>query len=92
MLLLLLLLVVVAITITGSNEAPVEDVVDEAPSIEVLLASADALEKYRLPVLARLRDVQWAGLDPAQMALAYVNSRPFVTCTVIGATTMAMAM
>ena len=29
-----------------------------------------------------------AGLDPAQMALAFVTSRPFVTCNVIGATTM----
>lgn len=29
------------------------------------------------------------GLDPAQMALAYVNSRPFVTANIIGATTMA---
>ncbi|MBX6321541.1 MAG: NADP(H)-dependent aldo-keto reductase [Rhodospirillaceae bacterium] len=29
------------------------------------------------------------GLDPAQMALAYVNSRPFVTSTLIGATTIA---
>lgn len=28
------------------------------------------------------------GLDPAQMALAYVNSRRFVTSTIIGATTM----
>jgi len=28
------------------------------------------------------------GLDPAQMALAFVNSRPFVTSTIIGATTM----
>ena len=28
------------------------------------------------------------GLDPAQMALAYVNSRPFLTSTIIGATTM----
>jgi aryl-alcohol dehydrogenase-like predicted oxidoreductase len=27
------------------------------------------------------------GLDPAQMALAYVNSRPFLTSTIIGATT-----
>jgi aryl-alcohol dehydrogenase-like predicted oxidoreductase len=27
------------------------------------------------------------GLDPAQMALAYVTSRPFVTSTIIGATT-----
>jgi aryl-alcohol dehydrogenase-like predicted oxidoreductase len=29
-----------------------------------------------------------SGLDPAQMALAYVNSRPFVTSTIIGATHM----
>jgi aryl-alcohol dehydrogenase-like predicted oxidoreductase len=28
------------------------------------------------------------GLDPAQMALAYVNSRSFVTSNIIGATTM----
>jgi aryl-alcohol dehydrogenase-like predicted oxidoreductase len=27
-------------------------------------------------------------LDPAKMALAYVNSRPFVTSTIIGATTL----
>lgn len=29
------------------------------------------------------------GLDPAQMALAYINSRPFVTANIIGATTLA---
>ncbi len=29
------------------------------------------------------------GLDPAQMALAYVTSRPFLTATIIGATQMA---
>ena len=29
------------------------------------------------------------GLDPAQMALAYVNSRPFVTSNIVGATSMA---
>jgi aryl-alcohol dehydrogenase-like predicted oxidoreductase len=28
------------------------------------------------------------GLDPAQMALAYVNTRPFLTSTIVGATTM----
>lgn len=33
--------------------------------------------------LARLHD-----LDPAQMALAYINSRPFLTANIIGATTM----
>lgn len=29
------------------------------------------------------------GLDPAQMALAYINSRPFVTSNIVGATTLA---
>lgn len=29
------------------------------------------------------------GLDPAQMALAFVQSRPFMTSTIIGATTLA---
>jgi aryl-alcohol dehydrogenase-like predicted oxidoreductase len=28
------------------------------------------------------------GLDPAQMALAFVNARPFVTSTIIGATSI----
>ncbi len=41
-----------------------------------------ATEKY--VALARQH-----GLDPAQMALAYVNSRQFLTSTIIGATTMA---
>jgi aryl-alcohol dehydrogenase-like predicted oxidoreductase len=41
----------------------------------------EAIRKY----LALAAD---AGLDPAQMALAFVNSRPFVTSNIIGATTM----
>jgi aryl-alcohol dehydrogenase-like predicted oxidoreductase len=40
-----------------------------------------AIRKY----LALAREL---GLDPAQMALAFVNSRPFVTSTIIGATRM----
>lgn len=31
---------------------------------------------------------QQHGLDPSQMALAYVNTRPFLTANIIGATTM----
>ena len=31
---------------------------------------------------------QRSGLDPAQMALAFVNSRPFLGSNIIGATTM----
>ena len=44
-------------------------------------AAVAATEKY--VNLARKH-----GLDPAQMALAYVNSRPFLTSNIIGATTM----
>jgi aryl-alcohol dehydrogenase-like predicted oxidoreductase len=41
----------------------------------------DAIKRY----IALARD---AGLDPAQMALAFVNSRSFVTANIIGATSM----
>jgi aryl-alcohol dehydrogenase-like predicted oxidoreductase len=40
-----------------------------------------ATEQYTALALAN-------GLNPAQMALAYVNSRPFLTSTIIGATNM----
>jgi aryl-alcohol dehydrogenase-like predicted oxidoreductase len=53
----------------------------------------DRLQRYETPgaapaVDAYLRIAREAGLDPAQMALAFVNSRPFVTSNIIGATTM----
>ena len=44
--------------------------------------AAKAVEAY--VALARAQ-----GLDPSQMALAYVTSRPFVTSNIIGATTLA---
>lgn len=37
---------------------------------------------------AYVRLAREAGLDPAQMALAYVTGRPFVTSNIIGATTL----
>lgn len=40
-------------------------------------------------VKAYLKVAKKHGLDPCQLALAFVNSRPFVTSTIIGATTMA---
>lgn len=43
--------------------------------------TAEAIDKY----LAIAADF---GLDPAQMAIAYVTSRPFVTTNIIGATTL----
>jgi aryl-alcohol dehydrogenase-like predicted oxidoreductase len=53
----------------------------------------DRLQRYETPgaapaIEAYLRIAREAGLDPAQMALAFVNSRPFVTSNIIGATSM----
>jgi aryl-alcohol dehydrogenase-like predicted oxidoreductase len=44
--------------------------------------TAEAIDKY----LAIAADF---GLDPSQLAIAYVTSRPFVTSNIIGATSMA---
>ena len=41
-----------------------------------------------VPIVRAVDIAAEAGLDPVQMALAYVNSRRFVTSTIIGATTM----
>ena len=54
----------------------------------------DRFQRYTNPqgVAATRTYVELArdhGLEPAQMALAYVTSRPFVTSNIIGATTMA---
>jgi acetyl-CoA C-acetyltransferase len=35
----------------------------------LLLASAEAVEKYKLTPIGKITDTQWAGLDPAQMGL-----------------------
>ncbi len=40
----------------------------------LLLASEEALRKYRLEPLGRISDSQWAGLDPAQMGLGPVHA------------------
>lgn len=40
----------------------------------LLLASAEAVKKYKLPVLGRIVDSQWAALDPAQMGLGPVHA------------------
>jgi aryl-alcohol dehydrogenase-like predicted oxidoreductase len=53
----------------------------------------DRAQRYQTPgsenAIARyVALAREAGLDPAQMALAFVNSRPFVTANIIGATTM----
>ncbi|MDQ0396306.1 aldo/keto reductase [Labrys monachus] len=52
------------------------------------------LQRYEKPgadiaIDAYVALAQEYGLDPAQMALAFVNTRPFLTANIIGATTMA---
>jgi len=53
----------------------------------------DRGQRYQKPgaeeaVRAYIALAQEFGLDPAQMALAFVNSRPFVAANIIGATSM----
>ncbi|AHE98047.1 acetyl-CoA C-acetyltransferase [Thioalkalivibrio paradoxus] len=50
--------------VTAGNSAQVTD-----GAAWLLLASANALERHRLRARARIVDVAWAGLDPAQMGL-----------------------
>lgn len=54
-------------SVTAGNSSQVSD-----GAALLVLASKDAVEKYRLPVLARIVDVEWAGVDPAEMGLGPV--------------------
>ncbi|EKD72037.1 MAG: hypothetical protein ACD_46C00025G0002 [uncultured bacterium] len=54
-------------SVTPGNSSQVSD-----GAALLLLASKDAVQKYRLPVLAKIVDVQWAGVDPAEMGLGPV--------------------
>lgn len=40
----------------------------------LILASAEAVKKYKLPVIGRIVDSQWAALDPGQMGLGPVHA------------------
>lgn len=53
--------------VTAGNSAQVTD-----GAACLILASAAAVEKHKLPVLGKLIDCAWAGLDPAQMGLGPV--------------------
>jgi len=53
--------------VTAGNSAQITD-----GAAWVILASEDAVARYDLPVMGRLLDSQWAGLDPAQMGLGPV--------------------
>ena len=55
--------------VTAGNSAQVTD-----GAAWLLLASEEAVERHGLPVLGRILDSQWAGLDPAQMGLGPVHA------------------
>ena len=56
-------------SVTAGNSSQVSD-----GAVVLLLASKDAVEKYNLPVLAKIIDVQWAGVNPAEMGLGPVHA------------------
>jgi len=55
--------------ITAGNSAQVTD-----GAAWLVLASEKAVKQYGLPVLGRLRDTQWAALDPSVMGLGPVHA------------------
>ncbi len=54
-------------SVTAGNSSQVSD-----GAALLLLASKDAVKKYNLPVLARITDVHWSGVDPSEMGLGPV--------------------
>lgn len=54
-------------TVTAGNSSQVTD-----GAALLILASEEAIKKYRLPVIAKIIDTEWAGLDPAVMGLGPV--------------------
>ena len=55
--------------VTAGNSAQITD-----GAAWVILASDQAVHDYKLPVMGRLVDVNWAGLNPAQMGLGPVHA------------------
>jgi len=55
--------------VTAGNSAQVTD-----GAAWVILASEEAVKRYQLPVLGRIVDAEWAGLDPGQMGLGPVHA------------------
>lgn len=55
--------------VTAGNSAQITD-----GAAWLILASEAKVNKYQLPVLGRIVDSQWAGLDPAQMGLGPVHA------------------
>ncbi len=50
--------------VTAANSSQVTD-----GAAALILASEEAVKKYKLPVLGKIIDVNWAGLDPTVMGL-----------------------
>lgn len=55
--------------VTAGNSSQITD-----GATLLILASADAVKKYNLPVLGKIVDVQWAALDPSEMGLGPVHA------------------
>jgi len=55
--------------VTAGNSSQITD-----GAALLLLASHDAVRKYKLPVLGRIVDCQWAGLNPSHMGLGPVHA------------------
>lgn len=57
--------------VTAGNSAQITD-----GACWLLLASAQAVKKHKLPVLAKITDSEWAGLDPAVMGMGPAHAMP----------------
>ncbi len=55
--------------VTAGNSSQITD-----GACLLILASADAVKKYKLPVIGRIVDTQWAALSPVQMGLGPVHA------------------
>ena len=55
--------------VTAGNSAQITD-----GAAMLLLASEEAVKEFKLPVMGKLIDSHWAGLEPAQMGLGPVHS------------------
>lgn len=55
--------------VTAGNSSQITD-----GAALLLLASADAVKKYDLPVIGRIVDSEWAALDPSEMGLGPVHA------------------
>jgi acetyl-CoA C-acetyltransferase len=55
--------------VTAGNSSQITD-----GAAYLILASADAVSRYQLPVLGKIVDTCWAGVDPSVMGLGPVNA------------------